>query len=223
MEKQTAQWRQSSRIFHEQAREYDDWFENSLLFAIEKNAIQSLQLTPSGPVLEIGVGPGRFAEALRIPLGIDPAFAPLGLAKQRGIIPCQAIAEELPFASSSLGAIYLLFTLCFFESPDRFFEECRRVLRSEAPLIVGFVPADSIWGRNLLQKKEHGHPFYQSARFYTIEEVKRFFSKHGFQIFSNASTLYQEPGKVTELEQARVGLDEQAGFVIIAGKIPARG
>jgi hypothetical protein len=53
--------------------------------------------------------------------------------------------------------------------------------------------------------------------------VKRFFSKHGFQIFSNASTLYQEPGKVTELEQAMVGLDEQAGFVVIAGSIPATG
>jgi ubiquinone/menaquinone biosynthesis C-methylase UbiE len=223
MEKQTAKWRQSSRIFHERAREYDDWFENSLLFDIEKNALQSLHLPHSTPALEIGVGPGRFAEALGIPLGLDPAFAPLLLAKSRGIIPCQAIAEELPLAPSSLGAIYLLFTLCFLESPHRFFQECRRVLRPGAPLIIGFVPAGSIWGRALLLKKEEGHPFYQSARFYTIDEVLHLFTEHGFQVHSSASTLYQVPGKVTELEEAKAGLDNQAGFVIIAGTTPARG
>lgn len=223
MEKQTAQWRQSSRIFHERAGEYDGWFENNLLFDIEKNAIQSLHLLHSGPALEIGVGPGRFAEVLRIPLGIDPALAPLYLAKKRGVIPCQAIAEELPFASFSLGAIYLLFTLCFLESPHRFFEECRRALRPEAPLIIGFVPAGSIWGHTLLKKKESGHPFYQSARFHTIDEVLHLFTKHGFQVHSSASTLFQAPEKVTELEEAKAGLDEQAGFVIIAGTTPATG
>lgn len=223
MEKQTAPWRQSSRIFHERAGEYDGWFENSLLFDIEKNALQSLHLPHSGPALEIGVGPGRFAEALGIPLGIDPALAPLNLAKKRGVIPCQAIAEALPFASSSLGAVYLLFTLCFLQSPHRFFEECRRVLRPDAPLIIGFVPAGSIWGHTLLKKKESGHPFYQSARFYTIDEVIHLFTEHGFQVHSSASTLYQAPGNVTELEEVKVGLDEQAGFVIIAGTTPARG
>ena len=154
--KDTPQWQHSSQVFHERAEEYDSWFENSLLFAIEKAAIQSLNIAFSRPALEIGVGPGRFAEALQIPFGIDPAFAPLVLAQKRGISTCQAIAEELPFASSSLGAIFLLFTLCFLESPTRFLQECGRVLRPEAPLVIGFVPAGSAWGQNLLRKKETG-------------------------------------------------------------------
>jgi ubiquinone/menaquinone biosynthesis C-methylase UbiE len=180
-----------------------------------------LHLTFSGPALEIGVGPGRFAHALGIPLGIDPAFAPLLLAKERGIATAQAIAEELPFAPASLSAVYLLFTLCFLESPTRVFQECRRVLRPGAPLIAGFVPAGSAWGQNLMQKKEKGHPFYQSARFYTINQVMGMFDEHGFQVKGSASTLYQTPGNVTELEEAKAGLDEQAGFVIIAGTTPA--
>jgi len=223
MQEQTPLWRQSSQVFHERAAEYDAWFEDSLLFAIEKNAIQSLPLTFSGPALEIGVGPGRFAHALGIPLGLDPAFAPLLLAKERGIATAQAIAEELPFATASLGAVYLLFTLCFLESPARVFQECRRVLRPGAPLIAGFVPAGSAWGQNLMQKKEKGHLFYQSARFYTVSQVTRMFDEHGFQVHSSASTLYQAPGSVTELEEAKPGLDEQAGFVIIAGTTPAAG
>lgn len=214
----TPRWQRSSQVFHERAEEYDTWFDNSLLFAIEKAAIQSLGISFSPPALEVGVGPGRFAEALQIRLGIDPAMAPLLLAKKRGICTCQAIAEELPFATSSLGAIFLLFTLCFLESPTRFLQECSRVLRHDAPLVVGFVPADSAWGRNLRQKKEHGHPFYQSARFSTIAQLQQLLTENSFHICKSASTLYQTPEKLVECEQASPGLDEQAGFVVIVAR-----
>ena len=218
MRNKTPPWRHSSQVFHERAEEYDTWFENSLLFAIEKGAIKSLDITFSQPALEIGVGPGRFAEALQIPFGIDQAMAPLLLAKRRGISTCQAIAEALPFATSSLGAVFLLFTLCFLESSDRFLEECRRVLRPDAPLIIGFVPATSAWGQDLLRKKEQGHPFYQAARFSTIAQVQQLLTEHGFHILKSASTLYQPPETLAQFEQAKAGLDEQAGFVVIAAR-----
>jgi ubiquinone/menaquinone biosynthesis C-methylase UbiE len=214
----TPRWQHSSQVFHERAEEYDSWFDNSLLFAIEKAAIQTLNISFCQPALEVGVGPGRFAEALQIPLGIDPAMAPLLLAEKRGICTCQAIAEEMPFATSSLGAIFLLFTLCFLKSPTRFLQECARTLRHDAPLVIGFVPADSAWGRNLRQKKEHRHPFYQSARFSTIAQVQQLLTGHGFHICKSASTLYQTPGKLVECEQAKLGLDEQAGFVVIVAR-----
>lgn len=216
MRKDIPTWQHSSQVFHERAEEYDKWFENSLLFAIEKAAIHSLDISLSQPALEIGVGPGRFAEGLQIPFGIDPALSPLLLAKKRGVATCQAIAEALPFASSSLGAIFLLFTLCFLESPARFLKECWRVLQPDAHLVIGFVPADSAWGRNLLRKKEEGHPFYQTARFSTIAQVQKLLTEHGFHICTSASTLYQAPEELAEFEQARPGLDEQAGFVVIA-------
>ena len=216
--RKTPRWQHNSRVFNERAEEYDNWFNNSLLFAIEKAAIQSLDITFSPPALEIGVGPGRFAEALQIPLGLDPAMGPLLLAKKRNICTCQAIAEHHPFAPSSLGAIFLLFTLCFLESPTRFLQECARVLRHDAPLVIGLVPADSAWGRNLRQKKEHGNPFYQSARFSTIAQIQQLLTEHGFHICKSASTLYQVPEKLVECEQAKLGLDEQAGFVVIVAR-----
>ncbi len=59
-------WRQAARVFDERAAEYDAWFEGSLLFAIEREALQELATPLLGPKLEIGVGPGRFAEALGV-------------------------------------------------------------------------------------------------------------------------------------------------------------
>ena len=219
MRKHTDQWWQhSSQVFHDRAEEYDRWFENSLLFAIEQASIQSLAIVFSQPALEIGVGPGRFAQALQVPFGIDPAMAPLLLAKKRDIATCQAIAEELPFANSSLGAIFLLFTLCFLESPARCLEECGRVLQAEAPLVIGFVPATSLWGKNLLRKKETGHPFYQSARFFTVTQVQELLVEKGFHILTSASTLFQAPEELVAVEQSQTGMDEQAGFVIIVAK-----
>ncbi|MDD3814502.1 MAG: class I SAM-dependent methyltransferase [Desulfocapsaceae bacterium] len=216
MPKKATPWRQNSQVFHERAEEYDRWFENRLLFAIEQAAIQSLDITYSQPALEIGVGPGRFAEALQVPFGIDPAMAPLLLAEKRGIRTCQAIAEELPFATSSLGAIFLLFTLCFLESPARCLEECRRILRPNALLVIGFVPATSAWGKNLINKKKAGHPFYRFARFFTVVQVQELLIENGFHILTSASTLYQEPEELVTFEQSKTGMDEQAGFVIIA-------
>jgi ubiquinone/menaquinone biosynthesis C-methylase UbiE len=213
-------WQQqhSSRVFDERAEEYDSWFEDSLLFAIEQAAIQSLNIPFSPYSLEVGVGPGRFAQSLNISLGIDPASAPLSLAKKRGIICCQAIAEELPFTTSSLDAVFLFFTLCFLESPARFLGECRRVLRPEASLVIGFVPAGSSWGKQLRKKKEADHPFYQAANFFSIIQVQQFLTSHGFQIYKSASTLYQTPEKLAGFEPAKSGLDEQAGFVVIAAR-----
>ena len=189
----TPRWQHNSRVFDERAEEYDNWFNNSLLFAIEKAAIQSLDISFSPPALDVGVGPGRFAEALHIPLGIDPAMGPLLLAKKRGICTCQAIAEDLPFATSSLGAIFLLFTFCFLESPTRFLQECARALRHDAPLVVSLVPASSAWGQNLRKKKENGHPFYKSARLSTIAQLQQLLTENGFYICKSASTLYQTP------------------------------
>ncbi|MFH2122875.1 MAG: class I SAM-dependent methyltransferase [Pseudomonadota bacterium] len=215
MRKKTPQWQQSSQVFDERAEEYDKWFEDSLLFSIEKAAIQSLNISFLQPALEIGVGPGRFAESLQVPIGIDPALAPLLLAQKRGIATCQAIAEELPFASSSLGAVFLLFTLCFLESPTRFLQECSRVLQPNAPLVIGFVPAFSAWGLSLQRKKESGHPFYQSALFYSLDQIQHLLAEQGFKIISSTSTLYQTPKELTEFEEARIGMDENAGFVVI--------
>lgn len=211
-------WRQNSQVFDERAAEYDSWFDNNLLFDIELAAIQTLNIHFTAPTLEVGVGPGRFAQALGISIGLDPAVTPLRLAQHRGIQGCQATAESFPFRSNSLNGVCLFFTLCFLYSPQLFLQECLRVLRRDAPLVVGLVPADGIWGQTLLQKKREGHPFYENARLFTVNQVQALLEEHGFRILRGVSTLYQPPTALTACEQPHAGLDEQAGFVVLEAR-----
>ncbi len=208
-------WCHSSRVFHEQASEYDSWFNNSLLFEIELNIIAKLPLQQIGPSLEIGVGPGRFARALGSNYGIDPAMAPLRLARDRDITVCRAVGEELPFRSNCLTTISLFFTLCFVQDPQNVLKESYRVLQDGGHLVLGFVPATGKWGEYLQQKKDNNHPFYRHARFLTTQEICTFLARQKFSIKASASGLYQAPGHVEQLETPQNGLDEKSGFAAI--------
>ena len=211
-------WRQVAETFDKQAAEYDQWFEGSLVYEIELAALRDLHTGISGRKFEVGVGPGRFAQALDIPLGLDPAWSPLLLAKQRGIVPCRAVGENLPIMKNCLGAIYLLFTLCFTDEPQQVLKECFRVLSDDGFLILGMVPATGNWGQELAGKAIKGHTFYKNARFYTIATVRQWFQQIGFQIVEARSTLYQSPGSVNKSEQPQETLDEQAGFVVLVAE-----
>ena len=207
-----------ARVFHEYADDYDAWFENSPVYEIELTALNSLHTRISGPGLEVGVGPGRFAGELGIAYGIDPARAPLKLASDRGIKCCQAFGEQLPIQDGVIGAMYLLFTLCFVADPQKTLLECSRVLKDDGVLVIGMIPAASSWGMNLAAKKEAGHPIYRYASFYTIESVKNWLVRANLGIVEYKSTLYQSPEAVEQQEFPRIVLDEQAGFVVIVAE-----
>ena len=214
-------WRQAARVFDERAEEYDAWFEDSLLFAIERAALQELVTPLFSPKLEIGVGPGRFAEALGVEFGVDPALSPLAFAKKRGVRVSQAVGEALPYADQSMRTVLLLFTFCFLADPSPVLRECRRVLKPGGHLVLGVIGADSPWGRMLQQKKEGGHPFYQQARFYDPAEVEQYLAGCGFVVEERRSSLLQPPEGLREMEHSQSGLVSQAGFaVLVAGVVP---
>ncbi|MBW2466493.1 MAG: class I SAM-dependent methyltransferase, partial [Deltaproteobacteria bacterium] len=163
----------SVKVFHDNAELYDSWFEDSLIYEIELAALKGLNSQLHRPKLEIGVGPGRFAGDLDIDFGTDPAWAPLILASGRKIKCCQAFGEQLPVQDSTIGAIYILFTLCFTADPQKVLAECSRVLKESGLLVIGMIPSGSVWGRSLASKKETDHPFYRHASFYTIEKLTK--------------------------------------------------
>ncbi len=164
---------------------------------------------------EIGVGTGRFAEALKIDYGIDPAISPLQLAGTRSILGINAIGENLPVRFECMGTAFILFTLCFLADPARVLQECSRILMPDGRLVIGLIPRLSIWGHLLAQKKKENNPFYRHARLRNIAETVEMLSGSGFSVIESWSTLMQSPDNSLEVEPPRQGIDDLAGFCVL--------
>ncbi|MFP3985582.1 MAG: methyltransferase domain-containing protein, partial [Candidatus Bathyarchaeia archaeon] len=100
-------------IFDTFAERYDRWFDKPFgksAFNLEKACIAPLCRDLEPHLLEIGVGTGRFAEALKIEYGVDISASVLGFAKRRKINVIKGIGEKLPFPDKSFGAVFIIVT-----------------------------------------------------------------------------------------------------------------
>ncbi len=213
-----AGWQRVARVYQERAREYDAWYDHSLLFAIELESLLEIEPGLDGPRLEIGSGPGRFGARLGVSVALDPAPAALQLARRRGMMVIAGIGEELPIRSQSIGTIFLLFTLCFLRNPRQVFRECVRALRPGGRLVLGLVPALSPWGKMLRQKKRQGNPFYRYAELKTIAGWREILAQCGLEVIDARSTLFQPPELLRRHERPRNGADERAGFCVLVAR-----
>lgn len=212
----------SNSIFDDVASEYDAWFdgEGKLIFDIEVRALQRVLPRLPGPWLEMGVGSGRFAQALGIETGIDPSARLLEMARGRGITGFQVRGEESFLAEETFGAVFLIVTLCFVGSPLTVLKEAHRILKAEGKVVLGLVLRESPWGKFYLAKKEAGHRFYRHATFYSYPEVEEFLKHADFAVEKVIATLFQKPNEVTEMETPQERASSEAGFtVMVAGKI----
>lgn len=214
----------AASIFDQHAEDYDKWFDSpdgKELFRVEVEAVRLLMKGLERPFLEIGVGTGRFAEALGIELGIDPSASALAIAEKRGVRVLKAAGGKLPLEDQSFGAVFLLFTLCFVADPAAALSEAKRVLKKNGALIVGLINKDSPWGRLYETKKSQGHPLYRDAHFYRIGEAEALLTESGLTVESCSSALLLPPsGSQPHDEIAYDRLREGAGFVCIrAGNI----
>lgn len=202
--------------FEELADRYDAWYASAggrLLFELELACLTPLLAPGPGPRLEVGVGSGRFASALGLEVGLDPAATPLRLAAGRGVAAVEGTGERLPFRERVFSAVVFVATLCFADDPAGILVEARRVLAPSGHLVVGVVPLDSAWGRRYEEQGRAGHPFYRGARFLTTAEHRRMLTTAGFTITGAYSTLTQAQSDEPMWEQAHEGAVAGAGFV----------
>lgn len=211
----------TENIFDILTDKYDAWYdseEGRPLYESELECLTPLVKCSPKPILEIGVGTGRFAMHFPHVTGIDPSLNALKTAEKRGVKTVHGCGEDLPFKSESFGCILVVVTLCFVERPVAVLREANRVLRKNGSIILGLVPKDSRWGAFYEEKKRSGHPFYSSARFYTFKDLEVMLQTAGLRTVRIRSTLLQMPGGPVRVEEPVEGRVIGAGFLCIEAK-----
>jgi ubiquinone/menaquinone biosynthesis C-methylase UbiE len=209
-------------VFSSNAEEYDAWYDSprgKVLFATEAACLRPLMGLFPRPWLEVGVGTGRFADALRIDHGIDPSAEALEVARKRGLTVSAGSGEDIPFGDSTFGCVLMAFTFCFVTDGAQALAEARRVLKPGGGLVLGMLLRGTPWADSYARRGAEGHPIYRHAHFYSHEEVIRLLTRAGFQVVTERSTLFQPPG-LTEyaVESSVEGFSPLAGFVAIASR-----
>jgi len=77
----------SYKIFESHASEYDGWYDTEAgkaIFNMEVDCLKPLLYRFSQPYLEVGIGSGRFTQALGIGHGVEPAPSPSSHGKSPG-------------------------------------------------------------------------------------------------------------------------------------------
>jgi ubiquinone/menaquinone biosynthesis C-methylase UbiE len=205
------------RVFDTFAERYDKWYDEPFgktAFDLERACIALLcgNLEPGS--LEIGVGTGRFAEALKIEYGVDISTSVLRFAKRQKINAIKGTGEKLPFPDKSFGAIFIIVTICFVDEPAKILEETARVLKDNGNVVLGLILKESLWASFYKKKGGAGNVFYKIANFYSIEELTAMIEKSGLKIMETSSTIFQSPTEnPLSLEIPRKGYHREAGFV----------
>lgn len=211
-----AQLSDNVRLFDENVREYDDWFDrHPAVFDSELTAIQEL-LPRTGEGVEIGTGTGRFASALGLKVGVEPSPQMGVLARDRGLQVHQASAEKLPFADSTFDFALLVTVLCFVPDSLRALEETRRVLKPGGLVVIAFIDKDSRVGRDYLSS---GSKYYRKAFFYSPRDMMDLLDRAGFRWKDARQTLFKDPREMDVPHSPKPGFGE-GDFVVFSAQKP---
>lgn len=209
----------SYEAFEDHAEEYDAWFDSesgATIFTMELDCLRPLLYHYSQPYLEIGVGSGRFAQALGVEYGVEPSPALLQKAISRGIRVKRAGGEKIPFPDGFFGGVLIALTLCFVDNPFEVLRESSRVLIAEGGLVLGLILKNSPWAEFYAGKAREGHPIYSKAQFFSRDEVEVFLGQAGFEVLQYRSVLFQPLGQSYYRDEHPIdSYSESAGFVAV--------
>ncbi len=202
------------RPFDTRADEYDAWYDRCpRTFDAEVRALWRL-LPPSGNWVEVGVGTGRFAAALGIKTGVEPAAAMAEYARARGITVHMGVAEALPLPPESYDAVFFITSLCFVHDVRKAFAEARRILRPGGTCIVGMLPKSSRLGRSM-DAAGGDDPFFRHATLRETRDVVRELDRAGLSITGTVHTLRGSPARFELKTQRPVRGRRRGSFVVL--------
>jgi ubiquinone/menaquinone biosynthesis C-methylase UbiE len=205
--------------FETRYEEYDAWFDrNATAYESELLAVRAV-LPPPGDWVEIGVGSGRFASKLGIPVGVEPADGIASLARDRGIRVLKGAAESLPLVDASVDAAFLITTLCFINDITLTFGEVARILRSGGHAIVAFLPSDSGFGA-LYCEHASEDPFFRRATLHTKKQVFDAIGGAGLHIERTVQTLTGDPAHANERVEPPTDGHERGSFIVVLAVKP---
>lgn len=199
--------------------EYEAWYkEYPFVFESEVEALR--QMLPEGNALtgiEVGLGTGKFSEALGIKEGIEPSPNMRSLAIERGVEVVDGVAEQLPYGDLRFDFVLMAFCISYFDDLRAAFREAYRVLKKKGVLIVGFIDRNSVIGEYYERRKPESI-FYRCANFYTVDKVLSELNHAGFKHFQFCQTLFKPLGDIKEFEPAKEGYGTGSFIVIQASK-----
>lgn len=199
------------------AADYDEWFvKNRFAYESELRAVKSL--LPGGDAgVEIGVGTGRFASELGVPLGVEPSASMRRIARERGIDVICGKAEALPFRDGRFDYALMVTVICFFDDVRKAFREACRVLKPSGSLVVAFIDRESPLGRKYDDRKRET-TYYANATFHSVAEVKGYLTEAGFGSFTICQTIFGKHGEMQGTDPVREGHGDGCFVVIRADK-----
>ncbi|AKB51065.1 ubiquinone/menaquinone biosynthesis methyltransferase [Methanosarcina barkeri str. Wiesmoor] len=205
--------------FDRYAKEYDAWYEKYKP-AYESELLALRAFLPENPeklkALEIGAGTGRFASALGIGIGLEPARAMAMLAKQRRLEVVLGVAEFLPIKREQFDLVLIVTALSFFENPNQALREALRVLKPGGQILAGILDKDSPQGR-CIESEKKGSKFSTEAHFLSATEVLTYLAEIGFENLEICQTLIKEPEKIKYVELPEKG-HGKGRFAVISAK-----
>ncbi len=211
---------QAVEIFNKNAVDYDSWFEkNNLVFESEVLAIRThLEKLPALSYgIEVGLGTGRFAAALGIKEGVEPADAMRQIAMKRGIEVMKAKAEHLPYKDLHFDFVLMVTLISYLEHPLVAFREAHRVLKQGGRLIIAFIDKDSLLANQYTDNKSSSI-FYRNCNFRSIDQVNKWFKEAHFKEPEFSQTLVQKLDEIEEVEPVKDGFGEGSFVVVSAEK-----
>tara|TARA_Y100000310_G_scaffold324261_1_gene385930 strand:- start:638 stop:1366 length:729 start_codon:yes stop_codon:yes gene_type:complete len=234
---------------------YSHWYtgdEGSYIIPREKSSLKimkKLKLSEDAEILDAGCGDGRFTQILAKSFegsvkGLEYSNEGIKLCRDKGLdVQFADFNEGIPFGDKMFDVIYAGEILEHLYNPDRFLEECRRVLKDNGHLIVttpnlcnwynrvlmlfGIQPVfietstiDTRVGAGILKfMKKDSHPVGH-VRIFNATALEDIFKLHKFKLVKKQGEVFEHfPKKLAFLDRFFSNFYSlSSGFVVVVKK-----